>query len=269
MAPDLSEKLLGIDIDDADGGRRRDANDPDDDQEELEQFVFFGLGDHRFAIPVAAVSTLAEVPDELTRVPRAPTAIEGMVDLRGEITAVVDPRVHFPGIGGSDRSGRERLLVLDRPADQQSAAIRVDDVIGVETVPVSDIFDETSIEDGPLSGDALSHPLVVALIQQERSPEPEIGEVVASSRAGTEVTADGSADAAAGSGAALSTQAGLGGSGDGVGTPFALESDEPAEQTPSPPDADAEPEGGVVVEATPLVDIDRLLLASGQRERSE
>jgi len=43
MAPDLSEKLLGIDIDDAD--RTRDSDGGDDEQEELRQFVFVGVGE--------------------------------------------------------------------------------------------------------------------------------------------------------------------------------------------------------------------------------
>src|SRR6056297_2834648 len=158
MAPDLSEKLLGIDIDDAD--RTRETDSADGEQEEFVQFVFVSVGEYQFALPVDVVRTVTDPPTEVTRVPRTPPAIEGLMDLRGEITAVIDPRVHFPT--PETELGRERLVVFDRPTDQQSAAIRVDDVIGVEVVPESNVIDDDGIADSPLSGEALEHPLVVA-----------------------------------------------------------------------------------------------------------
>ncbi|ELZ14553.1 chemotaxis protein CheW [Haloterrigena salina JCM 13891] len=266
MTPDLSEKLLGIDIDDADERRQRDGSETDEPRAELEQFVVFGLGDHRFAMPVATVRTLAEVPDDVTRVPRAPPAIEGMVDLRGDITAMVDPGVHFPTVEREATAGRERLLVLDRPSDQQSAAIHVDDVIGVETVPEDDIVDETTVEESRFSGDALDHPLVVALFETER--ELAAGRAGrGSQRSASAVDADRGAE-----GSALSAvqRSGSDGADDAVGNPFELESadagapddaDEGDDRT-----ADARSTREVVIEATPVVDIERLLLASGQGE---
>ncbi len=269
MAPDLSEKLLGTDIDAAD--QTRETGGDEDEAEELVQFVFVGVGEHRLALPVDTVRTITKPPAELTRVPRSPPAVEGLMDLRGEITAVIDAHVHFPTT--ESRSGRERLLVLDRPSDQQSAAIRVDDVIGVETVPESDVLDSDAIETSEFDGDALAHPLVVALIRQEQEPRADVDHVVAEQPADDAVAPTPGPDAgrAAGTGgsAALSSAGGVGGGlGESVGETFELESTEEA-------DAEQDAEGGVespdsieeiVVKATPLVDVDRLLLASGQAE---
>ena len=266
MAPDLSEKLLGIDIDAAD--RSRDPDGADDDQEELVQFVFVGVGEHRLALPVDEVSTITEPPAELTRVPRAPPAIEGLMDLRGEITAVIDSHVHFPVT--EPRSGRERLLVLDRSSDQQSAAIRVDDVIGVETVPESNVLDGDAVDDSELSGDALEHPLVVALVTQERESEPQPRVDV-----GT-VTADGPVDdglgglesgatAGVGGSAALSSaRSGSSGVGESIGEPFEVDRAADAGGIPDERETDDTTEE-IVVEATAVVDVDRLLVASDQR----
>ncbi|WP_254763473.1 chemotaxis protein CheW [Natrinema marinum] len=268
MAPDLSETLLGTDNDAAD--RTREAGGDDGEEEELVQFVFVGVGEHRLALPVDAVRTITEPPTELTRVPRSPPAVEGLMDLRGEITAVIDAHVHFPTT--ESRSGRERLLVLDRPSDQQSAAIRVDDVIGVETVPESDVLDGDAIEASEFDGDALDHPLVVALVRQEQTPRADVGRAVTEQPGDTGVATTPSLDvggaASAGGSATLSSARGVGGGlGESVGETFELEGE----------DADAEPDaetGGadedsieeISVEATPLVDVDRLLLASGQAE---
>lgn len=262
MARDPSENVLGIDIDDRDDRRRGDADDTDEEEEELEQFVLFELGDTRFAVPVESVRTLVDVPEEMTRVPRAPPAIEGMMDLRGEITAVVDPHVHFPSIDADDRSGREQLLVLDRPADQQSAALHVDDVIGVESVPVRNVVDEAIVENRPLSGDALVHPLVEALIEQEHDPAADVGTTVASNRPDDGPLTAGGGIATGTTGTTSAVQERRGVSSDDAGTPFSLEVDE-SEPDEDPAD-DSSSTREVVVEAIPLVDVEKLLLASGR-----
>jgi chemotaxis signal transduction protein len=263
MAPDLSEKLLGIDTDD---DRTRDSD--EGEQERLVQFIFVGVGEHRLALPVDAVRTITEPAAELTRVPRAPPAIEGLMDLRGEITAVIDPRVHFPVT--ESRSGRERLLVLDRTSDQQSVAIRVDEVIGVETVAESDIVDTAAIESSEFSGDILEHPLLVALVTQEREPrvdtEPVVPEKPADDAASAVPDTESSAVTGAGGSAALSSVQGTsGGIGDSVGEAFEIE---PAEDTAEQDDGgeDDESPQEIVVEATALIDVDRLLLASGHSD---
>jgi chemotaxis signal transduction protein len=263
MAPDLSEKFLGIDIDDAD--RTRDSDGGDDEQEELRQFVFVGVGEHRLALPVDAVRTITEPPAELTRVPRSPPAIEGLMDLRGEITAVIDPRVHF--LVSESRSGRERLLVLDRSSDRQSAAIRVDEVIGVETVPESDVIDADTVDASELSGEALDHPLVLALVTQERKPEPEprVGHVTTDGSADSGVeTPEAGATVGGGDSAALSSARRTSGVGEPIGKAFEIESDEDTGDDIDEGKRDDSTQE-IIVEATALVDIDRLLLASGNR----
>ncbi|MFC6767926.1 chemotaxis protein CheW [Natrinema soli] len=260
MAPDLSEKLLGIDIDDAD--RTRDSDGGDDEQEELRQFVFAGVGEHRLALPVDAVRTITEPPTELTRVPRAPPAIEGLMDLRGEITAVLDPRVHFPV--SESRSGRERLLVLDRSSDRQSAAIRVDEVIGVETVPESDVIDADTVGASELSGDALDHPLVLALVTQERKPEPRVGRATTDGSADDGVETPGAGATVGGGGSAALSSARRTSGGEPIGETFEIESDEDTADDIDASETDDSTQE-IIVEATALVDIDRLLLASENR----
>lgn len=239
MARDPDEKLLGIEFDDASDRRRREGERTAADEEDRVQLLQFDLGEEPFAIPVADVRTIAPVPAEMTRVPRSPDAIAGVVDLRGEITAVVDPCVHFPGVERSGNPRHERLLVLDRPTDGQSTALWVDGVDGVETVPESDVLE--SVDDRELSGDALEHPLVETLAVSER----ETG----GSPVSTGQLATGESEIAADS---------IGESGDDpLGTPFELgpESTDPI--------SDAAATRTIVVEVTPVVDVESLLLASG------
>ncbi|MCU4971797.1 chemotaxis protein CheW [Halobacteria archaeon AArc-m2/3/4] len=299
MSPDLPEKLLGMSIDDPSDSRSRD--DDSDETEELERFVFLAIGEQRLAIPVDDVKTITNPPTELTRVPRSPEAVEGVVDFRGEITAVIEPRIHFPVDG--DRSTRQRLVVFDRPTDQQPAAIRVDDVIGVENVPASNVLEDADLED--IDGGALEHPLVVALVKQERtvgqrsSPVQEGAEEDAQQSAPTLELGGTNANTGSGSGsgpgpsertphtslAAARTQTseefdaavadddasadvGAGGGQDQSETQATVSELDSGTESESTSDADSnsKPDPETVVETTPLVDVDRFLLASGYQE---
>lgn len=258
MAPDLSENLLGTDIGDSD----RSREDRTDEDEDFVQFVFVTVGEHSFALPVEAVRTVTDPPTEVTRVPRTPPSIEGLIDLRGEITALIDPRVHFPT--PEIETDREQLIVFDRPNDQQSAAIRVDDVIGVEAVPESNVIDEDTVADSPLDGDALEHPLVGALVMQEheQSPPDESMDVTASDRSDDEASVfESSVDGASPLSSADSESGDFGSS---IGETFEIESADDADDEPDADEAVDETRE-IVVEATALIDVERMLLASGQQ----
>lgn len=89
--------------------------------------VEFSLGDETCAMDIDSVDSIVEMK-QITRVPRAPAAVEGVMDLRGETTAVVEPREFLSvGEGGEE----ENILVLDRDDDKQKIGIRVDEVTEV------------------------------------------------------------------------------------------------------------------------------------------
>ena len=76
-----------------------------------EQFVVFRLADEEYGAPIAAVQEIVRVPEEITRLPRAPSFIRGVVNLRGAVLPVVDQRSRFalPEIARSDR---QRIMVF-------------------------------------------------------------------------------------------------------------------------------------------------------------
>ncbi|MDR5656859.1 chemotaxis protein CheW [Halodesulfurarchaeum sp. HSR-GB] len=99
------------------------------------EVVEFTLGAERCAIDIDAVDSIVE-PKQITRVPRAPEAVEGVMDLRGETTAVVDPTL-FLAI--EDDGTAENILVLDRDGDKQKIGIRVGSVEEVTGYPPAQI----------------------------------------------------------------------------------------------------------------------------------
>jgi purine-binding chemotaxis protein CheW len=74
-------------------------------------FLVFRLGDEEFGLPIEAVDEVARVPDRITRVPKTPKFLEGVVNLRGEVLPIVDQRRRF-GMPKLADGGRRRLVVV-------------------------------------------------------------------------------------------------------------------------------------------------------------
>jgi purine-binding chemotaxis protein CheW len=60
----------------------------------LNSFLTFKLGDELFAASVGKVIEILEIP-KITKVPRSPEFIRGVVNLRGNVLSVVDSRIKF------------------------------------------------------------------------------------------------------------------------------------------------------------------------------
>ncbi|MEM0906494.1 MAG: chemotaxis protein CheW [Pseudomonadota bacterium] len=79
------------------------------DEEEL--FVVFKLDGGEYGVPIDAVQEIVRVPEELTAVPRTPSFIKGVVNLRGAVLPVVDKRGRL-GLDSLPRNDRQRIMVL-------------------------------------------------------------------------------------------------------------------------------------------------------------
>ena len=76
-----------------------------------EQFIIFRLGNQEYGIAIAAVSEIARPPEHLTRLPKAPDFVDGVMNLRGSVVPVVDLRRRFD-LGGTEQAGTARILIL-------------------------------------------------------------------------------------------------------------------------------------------------------------
>jgi len=79
--------------------------------EDERQFVVFRLGDDEFGLPIEAVEEVALVPDQVSRLPRMPKFLEGVVNLRGDVLPVVDQRRRFD-MPPLERQAARRLMVV-------------------------------------------------------------------------------------------------------------------------------------------------------------
>src|SRR4029078_11095337 len=72
-----------------------------------EQFIIFRLGNQDYGIPIAAVSEIARPPEHVTRFPKAPAFIDGVMNLRGGVVPILDLRRRFDLIA-MEHAGAQR-----------------------------------------------------------------------------------------------------------------------------------------------------------------
>ena len=95
--------------------------DPDEEdvawsQEEAAQkkkvrLLTFSLEKENYCIPLSHAKEVIE-PQAITRVPNSPDFIVGVINLRGEITSVLDIR-HFFGLSENEKSKDARVIITD------------------------------------------------------------------------------------------------------------------------------------------------------------
>jgi purine-binding chemotaxis protein CheW len=116
--------------------------------EPQERFLIFRLGAEEYGLPLSAVDEVVRLPEHLTRVPKAPAFIEGVVNLRGRVIPVVDQHSRFGSEAGAGQGGgrgesecrgegRRRAVVVT--VDGRPVGFIVDAVSGIVSLRASQI----------------------------------------------------------------------------------------------------------------------------------
>ncbi len=92
--------------------------------------VIFRVGKDRYALPLAAVREVVVPPVGHSRVPRAPTAVRGVINLRGRVVTVIELRslLRLP----ETTAPNQKIILLDR--GRRDLGLAVTDVDGIESV---------------------------------------------------------------------------------------------------------------------------------------
>lgn len=109
---------------------------PETDTMADEQFIIFRLGDQDYGIPIAAVSEIARSPEHITRLPKSPAFIDGVMNLRGSVVPIVDLRRRFD-LNNREQFGSCRILIV--AIGGVTAGFLVDSVSKILKVP-SDVI---------------------------------------------------------------------------------------------------------------------------------
>jgi len=88
-----------------------DAVEEDENLDDDEQVVVFRLDKEEFGVPIASVQEIVRVPEQLIRVPKAPSFVEGVINLRGTVLPVIDLRLRL-GLEQIEHTDRQRIMVF-------------------------------------------------------------------------------------------------------------------------------------------------------------
>ena len=100
-----------------------------------EQLVTFSLGTEEFGVDIMRVQEIIRIPP-ITRVPKAPTYVEGVINLRGNVIPVVSIRTRF-GMERAEETDLSRIIVLQ--VQNKVFGIRVDAVTEVLRIDADSI----------------------------------------------------------------------------------------------------------------------------------
>ena len=79
--------------------------------DDLNQLVVFNLGVEEFGINIMQVQEIIRMPD-ITRIPRSPEYVKGVINLRGKIIVVMDLDKRF-GMQSNEMTDESRIVVVD------------------------------------------------------------------------------------------------------------------------------------------------------------
>lgn len=114
------------------------------DTKELLQLVTFRLGNEEFSLDILRVQEIIRHM-ELTRVPRTPDFVEGVINLRGRVIPVLDLRKRF-GLPSDERTNETRIIVVD--VDNKTVGLKVDAVSEVLRLPADTVEPAPAIVTG-------------------------------------------------------------------------------------------------------------------------
>ena len=116
----------------------------DMDAKEVLQLVTFRLGDEEFSLDILKVQEIIRHMD-LTRVPRTPEFVDGVINLRGRVIPVLDLRKRF-GMQGQDKTSDTRIIVVD--VDGRTVGFKVDAVSEVLRISPDTVEPPPSVVSG-------------------------------------------------------------------------------------------------------------------------
>jgi len=102
---------------------------------ELMQLVTFSIGDEEFGVDILKVQEIIRMM-EITKVPRAPDFVEGVINLRGKVIPIIDLRKRFRLVSrGHDK--HTRIIVIE--INKMIVGFVVDSVSEVLRIPASTV----------------------------------------------------------------------------------------------------------------------------------
>ncbi|ABB38837.1 CheW protein [Oleidesulfovibrio alaskensis G20] len=103
--------------------------------DELLQLVTFSIGEEEFGVEILKVQEIIRTM-EITKVPRAPEFVEGVINLRGKVIPIIDLRRRF-GLDSKKHDKHTRIIVIE--INNMIVGFIVDSVSEVLRIPAGTV----------------------------------------------------------------------------------------------------------------------------------
>ena len=122
------------------------------------KYLTFKLGSEEFGLEILKVQEIIQM-QSITRVPRTPEFVRGVINLRGKVIPVVDLRVKF-GMEHVEDTERTCIVVVQIRNNANSVV-----VMGIIIDEVREVLDipESSIEDTPSFGTSIDTEFILGM----------------------------------------------------------------------------------------------------------
>jgi purine-binding chemotaxis protein CheW len=113
---------------------------------EEQEYLTFKLGEEMFALDVSQVREVLDMTN-ITKVPRSPDFMRGVINVRGSVVPVVDMRLKF-GMAQAEKTVHTRIVVMEISLENEEV------VLGAMADSVHDVMeiDPAQIEPAPKIG---------------------------------------------------------------------------------------------------------------------
>ena len=143
------------------------------------QLVVFRLGTEEFGVDISQVREIIRVGD-ITRIPGSPRYVDGVINLRGQVTTVVNLRNRL-GLDGKAMDGNARIMILE--VDKNVVGVIVDSVTEVKNLaapqiePLPDAL-STTVSSQYIQGVGKLEGRLLILVDLKQVIKDDIGQVV-------------------------------------------------------------------------------------------
>lgn len=141
---------------------------------ESRQLVIFKLADEEYGVDILQAKEIEKLEQEITRVPKSPGFVEGVINLRGEIVPIVDLRKRF-GLAVRPVCLDTRVIIVE--INNSQIGMVVDSVVEVVRINVADILQAPEItktvDSYFINGVAKINDRLIVLLNLERTLSPD------------------------------------------------------------------------------------------------
>jgi purine-binding chemotaxis protein CheW len=128
---------------------------------DIRQYLTFKLSDEIFALDVSNVREILEFTD-ITKVPKTPNFMRGVINLRGSVVPVVDMRIKF-GMSATEKTINTCIVVVEVDFEGE------DTILGALVDSVQEVFElePGEIEPPPKIGTGLNREFIKGMGKKE------------------------------------------------------------------------------------------------------